>query len=150
MSTKADPTVQKLLSEALDASKAWMNGDGKPYTELMAHTPEFTIFGPFGGTPPAGWTDNSARMQAATAAQFQGGTSTIELVQAYVAHDIIVLAMIERSTVKFRGQESTRRWDLRTTQVYRREGTQWKIVHRHAEPLIAPRNLEQTLQLLPP
>ncbi len=149
MSTQLEPIVERLLAEALAAWRAFMNGDGKPAAELMSHTPDFTIFGPFGATPPSGWTEMSAKMQAAVAAQFQGGTVAIELVQAYVADDIIVLAMIERAAVNFRGLEGTRRWELRATQVYRREATHWKVVHRHADPLITPRNLEQTLQLLP-
>jgi ketosteroid isomerase-like protein len=116
----------------------------------MAHTKEFTIFGPFGGVPPPGWTENSARAQAATAAQFHGAaSSTVDLVQAYVSDDLIVLVLLERNRVRFGGAES-QQWDLRTTQVYKRDGADWKIVHRHADPLVMPRNLTQTLQLFRP
>ena len=39
---------------------------------------------------------------------------------------------------------------LRVTQVYERDGADWKIVHRHADPLVARRDLAQTRQLFRP
>ena len=34
-------------------------------------------------------------------------------------------------------------WSLRVTQVYRREGSEWRLVHRHADPLVNSISLEQ-------
>jgi ketosteroid isomerase-like protein len=126
-----------------------MRGDSAPFAELMAHTDTFTIFGPFGG--PAGrWSENFARLQAASAAQFQGATaSTVELLQAHVSEDLIVLVLLERSLVRLAGSEP-QQWDLRVTQVYERDDAHWRIVHRHADPLVARRDLAQTLQLYQP
>jgi hypothetical protein len=145
-----DPIVQKLLAQTRDASLKWVNGDSSPYSAMMAHTPQFTIFGPFGGPSPPGWTDEFAKRQVDAARPFQGGTAEIELVQSYVSGDLVVLVTIEHSQVKFAGADSLQQWDLRVTQVYERNGKDWKVVHRHAEPLVLRRNLEQTLQLFRP
>jgi len=148
-SASDNPVVQRLLSEARSGTQAWMQGDSAPFAELMAHTGAFTIFGPFGG-PAARWGENFARAQAAAAAQFQGATtSTIDLLQAHVSDDLIVLVLLERSQVKLAGSEP-QQWDLRVTQVYERDRADWKIVHRHADPLVARRDLPQTLQLFRP
>jgi ketosteroid isomerase-like protein len=60
-----------------------------------------------------------------------------------------VLVLVERNQVRFDGTEP-QQWDLRTTQVYKRDGAGWKIVHRHADPLVVPRSLDETLQLFRP
>ena len=151
MSHANDPIVQKLLTDARSAQLMWMSGDSAAYATLMAHTPTFTIFGPFGGPSPPGWSEEFAKAQASAARQFQGAvSSTIDLVQSYVAGDLIVLVMIERNVEKFGGYEQPQQWDLRVTQVYERDGANWRIVHRHVDPLVTRRNLAQTLQLLQP
>lgn len=148
-SASDNPVVQRLLNEARIATRTWMQGDSAPFAELMAHTSAFTIFGPFGG--PAGrWGENFARVQASSAAQFQGATaSTVDLLQAHVSDDLIVLVLLERNLVRFAGSEP-QQWDLRVTQVYERNAADWKIVHRHADPLVVRRDLAQTLQLFRP
>ena len=148
MTHNDDPIVRELLAQTLATWRQWLAGDSQPAAALMAHTPTFTIFGPFGGPSPPGWSEESANAQAATARMFQGGTAEIELVQSYVSDNLIVLVTIERSQVHFTGQDRLRTWDLRTTQVYQRYGETWKIVHRHADPLVARRDLRQTLELL--
>jgi hypothetical protein len=143
-----DPLVRKLLAQAVAGQQEWQSGSSQLAAQHMAHTPTFTIFGPFGGPSPAGWSEELARVQAATARQFQGGTTDIELVQSYVSDDLIVLVTIERNQVRFAGQEGLRRWDLRVTQVCQRDGDTWKLVHRHADPLVARRDFKETLELL--
>jgi len=143
--------VQKLLTDARKAQLQWMGGDSAPYAALMSHTPTFTIFGPFGGPSPPGWSEEFAKAQALAARQFQGAvSSTIDLVQSYVSGNLIVLVMLERNVEKFSGYEEPQQWDLRVTQVYEREGANWRVVHRHVDPLVTRRNLAQTLQLFHP
>jgi ketosteroid isomerase-like protein len=38
-------------------------------------------------------------------------------------------------------------WSLRVTQVFRRDGTEWRLVHRHADPLANGISLEQAAAL---
>jgi hypothetical protein len=143
-----DPIVQGLLAQAIAGQQQWLSGYSQSAAGRMARTPTFTIFGPFGGPSPAGWSEEFAKVQAATARQFQGGTTDIELVQSYVSADLIVLATIERNQVRFAGQDALRKWDLRVTQVWQRDGETWKVVHRHADPLVERRDLRETLELL--
>jgi ketosteroid isomerase-like protein len=117
----------------------------------MAHSDRFTIFGPFGGVSPPGWSQEFATLQALAAKQFNGGTSSIELVQSYVSGDLAVLVTIERNEVRFEGYSRPLPWILRTTQVYERDAEgHWKVVHRHADPLSSRRDLAQTLRLAGP
>jgi hypothetical protein len=38
-------------------------------------------------------------------------------------------------------------WSLRVTQVYRRDGADWRVVHRHADPLVRGIDLERAAAL---
>ena len=41
----------------------------------------------------------------------------------------------QRATAYMRGRAEAVRFNLRVTEVFRREGDEWKLVHRHADPL---------------
>ena len=144
-----DTLVQQLLIQGEDASRRWMNGDSTGYTNLMAHTDRFTIFGPLGGPSPIGWSEGFARAEAAGARPFHGGlSSTVELVQSYVSDSLIVVVKIERNKVRLAGMQEPEEWAERSTEVSMHQGTEWKIVHRHSDPLVQHRSLAQTLDLL--
>jgi ketosteroid isomerase-like protein len=69
-----------------------------------------------------------------------------ELVQAHAWGDTVVLVMIERQHGRVGGLPD-QDWSLRMTQVYRRDGSDWHVVHRHADPLVHAIDLEQAAVL---
>jgi hypothetical protein len=73
---------------------------------------------------------------------FRNGTFSQELVQAYGSSEMVVLAIIERSNVEV-GSLPVQDWALRVTLVYRREGTEWRLAHRHADPIVESLSLQQ-------
>lgn len=54
--------------------------------------------------------------------------------------------MIERQHAQVGGLPD-QDWPLRVTQVYRRDGSDWQVVHRHADPLVHAVGLEQAAAL---
>jgi ketosteroid isomerase-like protein len=54
--------------------------------------------------------------------------------------------MIERQHGQVGGLPD-QNWPLRVTQVYRRDGSEWRVVHRHADPLVRGIGLEQAAEL---
>jgi hypothetical protein len=96
---------------------------------------------PFGGPPSRGFDMNPVRM-AEMARYFRNGKTDLELVQTYTCEDIVVLVMIERQTAEVGGLPA-QDWSLRVTEVYRKAGSEWQLVHRHADPLVRPVKLEQ-------
>jgi ketosteroid isomerase-like protein len=65
---------------------------------------------------------------------FRGGTADLELVETYASGDMAVLVLIERQWGEVGGLPE-QDWSLRVTQVYRRDGSAWRLVHRHTDPL---------------
>jgi ketosteroid isomerase-like protein len=109
-----------------------MRGDVRRYLALIAHADDYTLMAPFGGAPTHGFDGSSERL-AALARFFQAGTSELELVQSCVSDELAALAIIERQHGAVGGLPA-QDWSLRVSQVYRREASEWRLVHRHADP----------------
>jgi ketosteroid isomerase-like protein len=113
--------------------------------DLIRLADDFTLMAPFGGGPSRGF-DGSPEHLARLAQLFRNGGATLEAVQSYASEDLIVLAFIERQHGEVHGLPD-QDWSLRVTQVYRRHGADWQLVHRHADPLVRPMSLQQTAAL---
>jgi hypothetical protein len=135
--------IAALVAELDRARQAWISGRLETTaTDAMLQDDAMTLFGPFGGeavTP--------SPVQAKVAALFHGGSGSLEVVNAVAEGDLVVLVLIERNEVLFEGRAAPEPWVLRTTQVFRRDGTRWRRLHRHADPLIARRSLDDTLAI---
>jgi ketosteroid isomerase-like protein len=59
---------------------------------------------------------------------------------------MVVLAVIERQHGQVGGLPE-QDWSLRVTLVYRRDESEWRLVHRHADPLVHGISLEQLAAL---
>ena len=70
----------------------------------------------------------------------------LELVQSYSSGDIVVLVVVERQHGLVGGLQD-QDWSLRVSLVFRREGSEWQLIHRHADPLTHDLNLEQVASL---
>lgn len=134
-----------LIERSADANAALMRGDVDRYRALVPVSGDFTLMSPFGGAPSHGATLTDERWEAMRRF-FRNGTLRQELVQAYATTDMIVLATIERAHVEVGGLPA-QDWALRVTQVYRRAGTGWQLVHRHADPLVQGVSVEQAAAL---
>jgi ketosteroid isomerase-like protein len=86
---------------------------------------------------PPGWVAVTEG-QKTVASQFSNGTPLdFELIAADVNGDLAYTVGYERSSVSVHGGPA-RPVFLRATQIYRREDGDWKLAHRHADPVPAP------------
>jgi len=134
-----------LIERSAEANAALMRGDVDRYRTLVPVSADFTLMSPFGGAPSHGATLTDERWEAMRRF-FRNGTLRQELVQSYATADMIVLATIERAHVEVGGLPA-QDWALRVTLVYRRAGTDWQLVHRHADPLAGGVSVEQAAGL---
>jgi ketosteroid isomerase-like protein len=140
----SDPVLSELLERCRHDHEAWVNGNGAPYSL----PDDGTILGAIGGFARGG--SETAQLQRLVAAQWRRGTGTIEYLNGGVDGDLAWLVFIERGTVEFVADAdgAERRWDLRVTEVFRRSGSEWQRVHRHADPLVDRHELADIAALL--
>jgi ketosteroid isomerase-like protein len=138
----SDPEIAALVRRSADANKALVRGDIDEYLSLIAHAKDYTLMNPFGGAPDRGFNDTPQRREGMKKF-FRGGTLEQELVETYRSGDLVVLVTIERVRAAV-GELPEQDWSLRVTQVFRRAGAGWELVHRHADPLSNRRSVEQT------
>src|SRR5262249_43218124 len=122
-----------LVLRTEEANQALVRGDIGKYVELTRHAKDYLLMNPFGGTPVRGFDDTPER-RAGMAKFFKSGTLKQELVSTFQSGDLAVLVTIERMHGEV-GDIPEQDWSLRVTQVFRRKGSEWELVHRHADPL---------------
>ena len=140
-----DETVAELVRRSAEANAALMRGDTDGYRALILHADDYVLMAPFGGPPTRGSDMTSERWEA-IGRFFKNGTFEQEVVQSYGSTDMVVLAVIERCHVEAGGLP-VQEWPLRVTLVYRREGAEWQLAHRHADPLVKGVSLENAAAL---
>jgi ketosteroid isomerase-like protein len=138
-------TVAKLVQQSAESNTALMRGDINRYRALVTYSEDFTIMAPFGGPPTHAEAFTHQRMEA-MGNFFKNGTFAQEVVETYGSADMVVLALIERQNVEVGGLPA-QDWALRVTLVYRREGSEWLLAHRHADPLVEGISLKKAAAL---
>jgi ketosteroid isomerase-like protein len=141
----AGDAVADLIRRTEAQAAAFMRGKMEQWAALIRIASDFTLMQPFGGAASHGF-DASPRRLAELARMFRNGEATLEVAQSYASDDLVVLVMVERQHGEVGGLPD-QDWSLRVTQVYRRHGAEWRLVHRHADPLVRRIGLETTAAL---
>jgi len=141
----AGQDVAALVRDSEEANKALVRGDIDKYVALTRHSKDYVLMNPFGGTPTRGFDDTPER-RAGMKKFFKNGTLEQEVVATWESGDLAVLVTIERVRGEI-GDLPEQDWALRVTQVFRRVGSQWELVHRHADPLVKAISVPQAATL---
>ncbi|MGL4573912.1 MAG: nuclear transport factor 2 family protein [Burkholderiaceae bacterium] len=138
--------VADLITRAREGHIALMQGDVGRYRSLILLDERFTLMSPFGSYSSRG--NSYTEDDWVQIGQFfrNGRDSTFEPVEVYRGVDVIVLAAIEHSNVEVGGSPA-QPWTLRVTLVFRRHGNQWRLAHRHADPLGQSIGLERSAEI---
>lgn len=136
--------LDRIVARIETATNAFMQGDMAQYLALTGHVAGFTLMNPFGGAPTR-YEDRRDSLMAA-ASYFRNGDARIELIDAHASGDLLLLVTIEHQHGEVGGLPD-QKWSLRVTEVYRREGGAWLLLHRHADPLVTSIGLERAAEL---
>jgi ketosteroid isomerase-like protein len=109
------------------------NGDVTAIKALYSQSADATSFYGWGGFEK-GSAEVSARWDWA-GQQFKGGSVSYRNVTTVVAAELGYTTDIESFTVHVAGMEQPTQWSNRVTHIFRREGGEWRLLHRHANRL---------------
>jgi ketosteroid isomerase-like protein len=138
--------VDRLIERFRLSMDGFLKGDPEPTKSVFSHKEDVTLANPYG--PPArGWAE-VAKVTEHAASQVRDGEMTgFETVAKYVTDELAYVVWIERPKAKVGGSEEITPFALRVTMVFRpEEDGEWKIVHRHADPITTPQPAESVIQ----
>ena len=137
--------VDELIERFHLAQGELIKGNPEPVKELTSHRDDVTLANPLG--PPAhGWDEVAAATERA-ASQFRDGENIgFEVIERYVTAELAYVVRVERARAKVGGRKDMTPITLRATMVFRPEDGEWKVVHRHADPISTPRPAESVIQ----
>jgi ketosteroid isomerase-like protein len=116
------------------AAQAFARGDPDPIKALFSHTDDVLLANPF-GPAVTGWAAASDRLDFASSRMHDGDVSGFDELARYVCDDLVVLHETEHWSSRVADRPRVEPFQLRVTTTFRHEKAQWRIVHRHADPI---------------
>ena len=118
----------------------------EPLKKFFSHTDDVTLANPFVGLPARGWQQVAATIEHASSQFTDGENIGFETVAKHVSPELAYVLLIERDKVKIDGSEDIAPSALRVTMIFRLEEGEWKVVHRHADPITTAQPAESVIQ----
>ena len=131
------PTIESAIEASHKALAMIITGDASGYLALFSDADDVTLgnpFGPFG----KGRKSVEERLAIAASKYRDGKNASVELIEKYVSETLACVAEEESGEAKIAGSEEMSKVTVRVTSVFRLEAGNWKLVHRHADPLSMP------------
>ena len=122
-----------------------MKGSAEGYKRVYSRRDDVTLANPFG--PPArGWDEVAPILERAASHYRDGEASGFENVAKYTTAELAYTVEIERCQAKVEGRDDVRPIAVRVTTIFRSEEGEWKVVHRHADPITTAQPAESVIQ----
>ncbi len=139
------PDLAQVIEQYHRAVGAFVKGDPEPQKRLWSRRDDITLANPLG--PPArGWQQVEATLARAAAQIRDGEVLGSERIAEVATADLAYIVEIEQARLKVGDAEAFASASLRVTSIFRREDGEWRLVHRHADPITAPRSVESVLE----
>jgi ketosteroid isomerase-like protein len=137
--------VDQLIEQYDVALDEFVKGNPEPVKELFSHGEDVTLANPLGPTAH-GWDEVATATERAAAQVRDGGMVGFETIEKHVTPELAYIVRVERARAKVVGSEDIAPITLRVTTIFRPEDGEWKIVHRHADPITTARPIESVIQ----
>lgn len=129
---EVDEFLAATMKHLTEAETALHNGDAGPRMALWSANDPVTLFG--AALTRVGW-DEISRVFGWLATRFANCESfEYEVIAAGASGDLAYIVGIEHTTASIGGAPPAP-YSLRVTTVFRREDGEWKVVHRHGDPV---------------
>ena len=125
--------------------EAFTRGDAEATKPLWSPRDDVTLANPLG--PPVKGQDGIRAVMDRAAAQLSGGEGcTVETLAVVEVGDLAYDVVTEHLRARLGDAAEAVPVSLRVTRIYRREDGEWRIVHRHADPITDARPIQSIAQ----
>ena len=133
--SETEEFLSVVLPRFKEVEDAFHGGDAGPRKGMWSHNDPVTLFG--AAYTAKGWTELEPVFDQLATEFSNFSSSEVEVIAAYAKGDVAYLISIEHTTASIRGKPAAP-YQLRVTTIFRREQGEWKVVHRHADPVAGP------------
>ena len=137
--------VDELIEQYYRAQGEFLKGNPEPVKDLFSHTEDVTLANPY-GPPVRGWDEVAKTIEHAASLRSDGTFLGWQIVAKHVTAELAYVVQIERAKAKIGAREDITPLAVRATMIFRPEEGEWKVVHRHADPIITPQPPESVIQ----
>jgi ketosteroid isomerase-like protein len=129
--------LQQTIAKYRLAQKEFVKGNPQPFKDICSHADDVTIMGGFGGYEK-GWRAQVEKRYDWASARFAAEESEqqVDNISLVVTPELAYSVDIERTKFRLANAHEFRSMALRVTSIFRLEDGDWKLVHRHADPLV--------------
>ena len=137
--------VDELIEQYYRTQREFLRGNPEPVKDLFSHTEDVTLANLY-GPPVRGFDEVAKAVEHAASLRSDGEFVEWQIVAKYVTAELAYVVQIERAEAKIGAREDITPLAVRSTMIFRPEEGEWKIVHRHADPIITPQPAESVIQ----
>jgi ketosteroid isomerase-like protein len=138
--------VDELIEQYHRVQREFLRGNPQPVKTLFSHREDVTLANPY-GPPVRGWDEVAKTIEHVASLRSDGTFSGWQIVAKYVTAELAYVVQIERAEAKVGAREDITPLAVRATMIFRpEEDGEWKVVHRHADPITTPQPAESVIQ----
>ncbi len=135
----------EVLEQCQIALGEFPKGNPEPMKMMFSHQEDVSLANPF-GPPVRGWDEVAKTLERAASHYRDGEATGFENVAKYITPELAYTVEIERCQAKVEGRDDVTPIAVRVTTIFRREEGEWKVVHRHADPITKAQPAESVIQ----
>jgi ketosteroid isomerase-like protein len=137
--------LEEAIAEYHAAAAEFVRGEPERYKAVYSHRDDVCNANPF--RPVAhGWAEVEDTLDRATSLWRDGEVIGFERLATFATPELAYILEFERFRAKIGGSDEMSLVELRVTSVLRLEDGDWRVLHRHADPITTPQPPESVIR----
>jgi ketosteroid isomerase-like protein len=138
--------AHELIERYYRAQGKFLRGNPEPVKDLFSQRDDVTLANPY-GPPVRGFDEVAKSIEHAASLRSDGEFLEWQILAKCVSAELAYVVQVERAEAKIGPREDITPLAVRSTMIFRpEEDGEWKIVHRHADPITTPQPAESVLE----